>query len=191
MGLTVVLVALVAMMVAPAAWSLIRLLGKFHPAGIDHRGLFLADTTFWVATGVSLLGKLKLRLDGQASAAPRVVDASIVAGLVPLAVMAAVSLFAWPQQVFTASVVAVPVSFLLFVRFLQSSAERQGRVDLAARAGRLFRFARNMLIIALIGAATSAFEPLIGSLLIVGAMLASTVAAARYGRLLFEMRRLV
>jgi hypothetical protein len=187
--LTVILVALVAMMVALASSSLIGLLGTFHPAGIDHHGLFLAHTSFWVATGVSLLGKLKLRLDGQASAAPRTVDASIVAGLVPFALMAAVTLFSWPQQVFTASAVAVPVSFLLFVRFLLSSAERQGRADLAAQAGRLFRFAANMLLIALIGAATSAISPAIGSLLLVGSMLASCVAAARYGRLLFEMRR--
>jgi hypothetical protein len=189
--LTVVLVALVAMMVALASASLIGVLGKYHPAGIDPRGLFLAHASFWVATGVSLLGKLKLRIDGQASAAPRTVDASIVAGLVPMAVMTAVTLFAGPQAVSNASVVAVPVSFLLFVRFLQSSADRLGRADLAARAGRLFRFALNMLIIALVGAAFTLLDPAIGSLLIFGAMLASCFAAVRYGKLLFEMRRLV
>jgi hypothetical protein len=191
-GLMIVQGAMVAMVVSLLAMSIgggSRSLGK--PNEFGDTTSILGPAVFWIATVISLAGKLQVRLDRRRPAEGRNLDGSIAAGLIPLGILASLKWLPNPGVVYMAAATCVPVSFLFFARFLRGFCERFDRPDLVARAGRLLRFSTGVLAVALFGFGLLWLDALLGSLFILAAYLAGGVAALWYAGLLSALRRLI
>jgi len=190
-GLLIITIAMVTIVMSLVAASLSSMMYMGTPQQFENPWLAAAGAAFWIATVVSLVGKLKICFDRKSLAEPRYLDWSMLAGVAPYIVLGSLILLRFPGQVFALSMLGVPVSFLLFVRFLWSLAEQYNRHDLVHRARRLLSLSSGVLAVTLFGVLFMLIEPAVGALFVVVAYLTSLVPAFLYARLLAEMRRLV
>jgi hypothetical protein len=188
-GLLIVTIAMVTIVMSLAAASLISVMYMGTPQQFKNPWLTAAGVAFWIATVISLLGKLKICFDRQLLAEPHYLDWSLLAGVAPYVVLCSLTFLPIPGQVFALSMLGVPVSFLLFVRFLSSLAEQYDRHDLVHRARRLLSISSGALAVTLFGALFMLIAPAVGALFVVVAYLTSLVPAFLYAQLLVRLRR--
>jgi hypothetical protein len=189
-GLGVVTVAMVTMVMCLAAMSLVGAINIGRP---DYKSpwMIVWYVVFVIANVVSLLGKLKMRFDHEALAEPNFLDASLLAGVAPYVVWGSIFWLPFPGESAIASVLGIPISFLLFVRFLRSFSAQFDRPDLVRHAARLLKFSAVVLAVALFGFGLLWVQAALGMLCILGAYFAGAVSAYWYAQLLVALRRLV
>jgi hypothetical protein len=190
-GLLIVTFAMVTFVMSLAAMSLISLKYMGQPNQFQNPWMFGASAAFWISTLVSLIGKLKMGFDRESLAKPQYLDWSMLAGAAPYIVLGLRLFLPLPGEAFLFSMLGVPVSYLMFVRFLRTLAEQYDRCDLVRRADRLLNFSLGVVPTALFGFLFMLIVPGIGAAFVVASYLASLVPAFWYARLLVEMRRLV
>jgi hypothetical protein len=191
-GLLIVGLALAAMVMAMATSSILGARAASRGESIGMSAVGFLQAVIAVAILVSLLGKAKLRLDRRLYAEPEWLDRSIAAGLFPFLLAVSTLLLHWPDYLYLASLLGIPISFLCFLRFLRSVAEQYDRADLVRRTHSQMHVGLATVVMGVVGylLLRTPGEAL-GVLLTFGVMIAGYVVAFRYARLLAEFRRTV
>jgi hypothetical protein len=189
-GLLIVGLGLAAMVLSMATSSFLGAKAQGQP--IDPTTMKFLSGAFIAGSIVSLVGKGKIRLDRPLFAEPQWLDYSIGAGFLAYALGISTIVLQWPDVIYVLSMTAIPVSFLLFLRFLSSLAEQYDRPDLMRRSHGLFQLSAGTLATTVLGYGLILTPAaLVGVLFVFFSLLAACVAAFSYARLLAEFRRVV